>query len=482
MQTNDFRKLLYNSNDPFSIEAYAKKLLNKSLREVIGNSATQTRAGKGKFGQLIEDLYFHYKPNSEAKPDFPEAGVELKTSPIKMAGRGFIAKERLVFNMIDYSTEHLNTFRSSSFWKKNALLLLMFYLYEKEKLDVDYIFKIIRLWRFPIADLKIIKDDWTKIVSKIKAGKAHELSEGDTIYLGACTKGANKESLRNQPFSNVKAMGRAFSLKAKYLNYIIQKSLEEDEVLADDSEYESILIETTGALAAEPLHDYLKRTLYELEPIVKNLDEYKHGETFEQLVIRKYKPYYGKSEIELAKIFNIANKITAKNKFDILSRYILGVKHKKIEEFEKGDILMKTIRLEKNSSIKEHISFKQIQFKEIVEQEWHESTWFEELNRRFFFVIFQADFANNYRLKKVMFWSIPPKDMETLEQVWNDTRRKITQGDFEHFIKASENRIGHVRPKGRDSMDFMEAPNGTMQKKKCFWLNKDYIISIINNE
>ena len=45
---------------------------------------------------------------------------------------------------------------------------------------------------------KIIIDDYNQINEKIKQGKAHELSEGDTMYLGACTKGATaKKSMSN---------------------------------------------------------------------------------------------------------------------------------------------------------------------------------------------------------------------------------------------------------------------------------------------
>src|SRR5690606_20736496 len=106
------------------------------------------------------------------------------------------------------------------------LILIVFYLFEKEQLEIDFVFKIARLWRFPLTDLKIIKDDWNKIVSKIKAGKAHEISEGDTLYLGACTKGSTSEkSKRKQPFSGILAPQRAFSLKSKYINYIIENSL-----------------------------------------------------------------------------------------------------------------------------------------------------------------------------------------------------------------------------------------------------------------
>jgi DNA mismatch repair protein MutH len=62
--------------------------------------------------------------------------VELKTTPIKETSKGLISKERLVFNIINYDEEHKLTFGTSSFWKKNQLLLLMFYLFENKKLDI----------------------------------------------------------------------------------------------------------------------------------------------------------------------------------------------------------------------------------------------------------------------------------------------------------------------------------------------------------
>ena len=39
--------------------------------------------GKGNFGQILEKFYFGYEPNSESEPDFKEAGIELKSSPLK---------------------------------------------------------------------------------------------------------------------------------------------------------------------------------------------------------------------------------------------------------------------------------------------------------------------------------------------------------------------------------------------------------------
>ncbi len=80
---------------------------------------------------------------------------------------------------------------SSSFIKKNTHLLLVFYLHEADKDPRDYVVKIVRMWDFPAEDLEIIHQDWETIVEKVRAGLAHELSEGDTLYLGACTKSSD---------------------------------------------------------------------------------------------------------------------------------------------------------------------------------------------------------------------------------------------------------------------------------------------------
>ena len=352
----------------------------------------------------------------------------------------------------------------------------MFYLHEQDKIDFEYIFKIIRIWQFPSTDLKIIKDDWELIVTKIKHGKAHEISEGDTIYLGACTKGANKKSIVAQPYSNQKAMKRAFSLKSKYLNFIIEKSLRNEDIFIDYNEYDKILNEND--VLEEPRAEYKKINLKDLEPIVKSLDDYKPGETFEELVIKKFEPYLDLSENQISEKLNL--KISnAKNKINLLCKAILGISKKKIEEFEKADIQMKTIKLEKTGTLKESMSFSQIQYKEIVNEEWEESYWHETLTKRFFFVIFQKNHNNELIFKKVMFWTMPNNDLEIAKSFWDDTRNKIINNDFENFIKISDDKMCHIRPKGKNSFDLMETIFDTKEKKKCYWLNSSYIKEII---
>ncbi|MFN0116972.1 MAG: MutH/Sau3AI family endonuclease [Elusimicrobiota bacterium] len=469
--------LPYTLTDADSIETYAKTLEGKSLKDVLGNEIVQTYSGKGKLGQILEDLFFKYKPNSNAEPDFKEAGVELKTTPIKEIKGNFFSKERLVFNIINFNEEHKEIFRTSSFWKKNQHLLLMFYLHDKDKIDLEYIFKIIRLWEFPANDLKIIKDDWERIVAKIKSGKAHEISEGDSLYLGACTKGANNKSLRSQPFCDKMAMQRAFSLKSKYLNFIIEKSLKGEEIFVNKNDY-PIILEIENKVE-EPFVSYKRTKTEELEPIIKSIDEYSKGETFEQYVVKKFQPYIGLTENEIVISLQIKSS-DAKSRYYDIAKAILGVTKRKIEEFEKAEVMMKTIRLEHSGALKESMSFPQIKYKEIINEDfWEDSYWHYALTRRFFLVVFQKDTQGNPVLQKVMFWTMPVQDLAVAEEFWQDTKQKILNDDYERFWKISDDKICHVRPKGINSQDMMETPSGRVERKKCYWLNSAYIKKVI---
>jgi DNA mismatch repair protein MutH len=346
-----------------------------------------------------------------------------------------------VLNIINYSkAAEEEGFYKSSFWKKNKMLLLMLYLWEKGVNPLDYIFKIIRLWDFPEKDLRIIREDWKRILDMIKEGRAHELSERFTLYLGACPKGASKKSTRKQPYGP-SAMQRAFSLKSKYLNMIIERSLEKKLDSAP-----AVLVSDYGA-----------------------------DEDFEDVILRKISMYYGMTEEELKGRLGIEYSPRTKHRYYLLAKAMLGIKANKIEEFEKADIALKAIRLKRNNRPKESMSFKQIKFKEIVGRFWEESDFYNELNRRFFFIIFKESDHDKMVFFKAMFWSIPEESLLEVKKVWKDAKKKISIGKYDDFVRISDDRIAHVRPKARNSQDVMETPQGTFEKKKCFWLNAAFI-------
>ena len=458
-------KLLYNPNEKNSIIEYAKKLKGKSLRKVCDiDSIRNDRKGKGHFGQILEEFYFFYKPNSDSEPDFPIAKLELKSSPLKkLKNDEYRSKERLVLNMINYVNVVNQNFENSDFIKKNASILLIFYLHQADFDILDYLIKIVDEWSFPSTDLEIIKNDWLTINKKIQEGKAHELSEGDTFYLGACTKGANALSVRKQPFSEIPAKKRAYSFKQGYVNHIIAS-------IANESK------ETYGKL-------------------IPNVQVAKK-QTIEEIVISKFKPFYGKTEQEILKILKIKINTKAKSFHANLTKAILGISlDKEIEEFEKAEIIVKTVRLKENDLPKEDISFPNFKYTEIVNQVWEDSDFKNILEHKFLFVFFQFE-SEKLVLKKVKFWNMPYLDLIEVEKVWTKTKQIVAKGEIVKEIKTNKNgdkvrftnfpgkkfsSISHVRPHATNALDTFELPKKdkiTKQNeytKHCFWLNNTYV-------
>lgn len=464
--------LPYDHTSKESILEYGRKLLGKSLKE-LHPEAVEYSTGKGRMGQSVEKYHFGYTPNSEAEPDFAEAGVELKCTPMKVNADGsMVSKERLVLNIIDYVAEAQTTFYTSSFWHKNQLILLMFYLHENKINVVDLIFKIIRLWDFPDVDRKIIQDDWKKLHWKMTHGLAHEISEGDTLYLGACPKGSKAGAeMRQQYLSGApKAQQRAYSIKSKYLNTIILESLLHPEMC-------------DGVFLSDTKKNKIEKAIAEASNLVNNLDEYKEEETFEQLVERRFKPFYGKNIYEIEKMtgWDISN--NPKSISNKVIHAILGVKTPKIKEFEKANLQQKSIRLEPSGTLTESMVFSQIDYKGIVEeQEWEDSVWYETLTQRFLFVVFRKSKDKDNKkaiLEKVFFWTMPRKDLVVAKAFWEDTKSKIEADDFTHFWKIGDHKICHVRPKAKDNSDTMETPSGKKVTKKGYWLNSDYILKVV---
>lgn len=414
--------------------------------------------GKGAIGTVLEESWFGYSPNSESEPDFPEAKVELKATPYIKTRSGIRAKERLVCNIINYMTEYQKTFLTSDFWHKCETLLIMSYEHKYEIPKGDYTIDKAVLFSYPKEDLVIIEQDWEKIIAKIRAGEAHLITEGDTLYLAACTKGASAASVRQQPFSDIPAKQRAYSLKSSYMTRILNSYIfgsEEDEHIITDW-----------------------RVLSE--------------KTFEDVIVEKLKPYYGKSVKEISARFGLS--LTAKNANELLLSKMLGIEGRasKTAEFQNASIVPKTIRIKRNGTIKESMSFPTFKFTEIIEEDWESSVLRELLEpTKFMFVIFKEKADGDYIFERIQFWNIPAEDLEEVQSVWERTVEIIRKGvelrfdgrvTHNNLPKQSESRVAHVRPHARDSNDVYPLPDGRTMPKQCFWFNRTYVESIVGSK
>lgn len=144
----------YDSYDIDSIVEYATKLEGKTLRQMTGLDAiADPHQRRGSFGNAVEEYYFKYPINSSQVPDFDKVGLELKTTPLKRNSSGeLVAKERLVITNIDYMGIVNENFEESHFLKKTADVLLITYLYEKDKSPLDYTIELVARWGIPEED------------------------------------------------------------------------------------------------------------------------------------------------------------------------------------------------------------------------------------------------------------------------------------------------------------------------------------------
>lgn len=446
----------------------SKIILKKTLRDIIPFSELNNiesdilkydNRRKGLLGDFVEKYVFGKKPDGLSQADFLIAGVELKTTPIKKHPKlEYSSKERLVFSMINYTEIVKETWKESSFLKKNKVLLLMFYLWVQGKSILDYEFKFIHLLDLvedvSAEDALQIQRDWEFIVNKIKRGEAHLLSEGDTYYLGACTKASNSKVVREQVSGYVPAKPRAFSLKQQYINYLIQTKL-----LGHKSNTDSLF------------------------------KKHKKIETIEDVVRHKFDGFIGRTDKEIIEILGISFKSVAKNYKRLLTQKILGVSTGNIEELEKANITLKVITLEPSGVLKESVSFPAFKYTELVDELWNDEDsetmtdfHLQLETKKFLFIVFQKQKnSTEILLKKTFFWNFPMKDLAEAEKVWTKTVECIRDGRYNELPKISDSYVAHVRPHGKNGSDKIETPQKTMEMRRCFWLNAKYIQNAIEN-
>lgn len=493
----DEKNLPYDDTSPKEILKYAQNLIGMTFSDVLKKNSLKENyfsfeeeviaynnpRGKGTLGNLLEKHYFMYEPNSNPEPDFEKAGVELKTTPYEKTKNGIRAGERLVITMIPNTEPIENDFRGSHLEKKLRKILMIWYHRIKQLPRTDYRIDYVNLYelysKICEKDLDIILEDYKIIVDKIISGNAHKLSEGDTKYLGACTKGSTAEkSLRPQYYNdNIPAKRRAFSLKQSYMSYILRQYV--DPGLMN---YDSIF----GA------------------------QELKYSD-FDQEILKKINKFVGYTVEQLCEVFNLPAPDLSKQINKSIVNKILGVNTENSEEFEKANIVIKTVRVKKNGIPRESMSFPKFNIIKFTNTNFYDSyvyNFFE--STRFLFVVFKENTDSKYELSGAKFWNMPINELETIGQYeWNLFKDKFNEGINFSFKtqkngkitvhndlpKKSETRIFHIRPHSSkaayvinnkkygsgNERDMDTLPNGDKMTNQCFWLNNDYIAEIIKD-
>src|SRR5699024_7213137 len=369
------------------VHNHALKAVDQQIKYLVKEDSLQKYyeqpKNKGWIGNSIESDWFGIPNNSRNEADIPYLVLEIKYTTIRKTRNGRSATERLVLNIFDFNDEYKRKFSNASFIEKANLIEMLYYEHLKDIPSPEYFIKAATLFdlhNLPREDLLIIEQDWNVIVEKIKEGKAEELSDSLTKYLGATTKGSKTEkNMTAQPFSEQKAHRRAFTLKGAYMSQVARRIMgdqEKDEkVIQDDTELEK--------------------------------------KTFEEVVLEKFLPFIGQSKNELAEYFDVdIPKRNDKASSAILAKKMLNLEGdiQNTEEFKKAGISVKIITV--NSGKKRTTEgFKltipentNLNPKDIVVESWEESILREYLSSYQFLLVIYEKTKDGTTFKGAKFW------------------------------------------------------------------------------
>ena len=428
---------------------YTKQIKGRTFKEFdISHILKPGSKDKGNLGKVIETGFYKYPNNNKAEADFANLGVELKVSGYIRNKNGTVsAKERLVLGMIDYNSIVNEEFNFSHLLFKSKKILIIWYEYEKDKNYCD--FKITDFQLYDMSgDSLIIKNDFELIKQKVLDGRAHLLSEGDTSYLGACTKGSTGSARTTQPYSDILAMPRAYSLKNSYMTGVLRSA----KLILD----------------------------------VDNM-EYK---TVEEYVFAQIQKFIGKTQIDIYEQV-VNKKITdriPKQLSKMISDKLIGKDSELIKKsslFQKVNYIIKNLPVNNDGYPLERMSFRNLRLSEF-EECWEDSEWkkyFEELT---IIVICYKGLKKSKngerRLDGVKSITFNSKDIELFGRTYNLVKKAIESRDIRMLPqpKRIAGQILEVAPKGGKGANAYNNFFKSDVTKVCFMLDKDYLFSKLN--
>lgn len=506
--------------DVYELEVFGKHRENilqyyaeTCIQGCLDEDGISHRGDKGRIGFLVQEIYFDEPRDNRAQADLGAVGVELKVSPLIYKSRvGLKVKERLVLGMINRNEELPEKFYDSHIYEKCKLMMLVYYIDETNQGRTPFQFPFHKsaYVKIPEIDMAMIEQDYKYIRDCVNEGRYSDLHESEAHYLSPCPKNG----------------GRAFSFKVSYMNQLFAEYINTDRLLYDSDK-------------DEETHDIV----CQYDVVVEDVDELREH-TFEEIVLRRFHPYIGMSVTEIRQILMepdafeqwLIKKTNDKADFARTTFLMLGITSGQAEEFVRSNTYVKTLRVKKNWTMKEDISFPAFDFKELMAENWKYSTVYEEMvDRQFLWSVFKEE-GDDFVFYGARFWKLPQEDEPIIHKGWEDIRDIIREGvkfvkDQKNdgtFIltKRGMNRIlnnfpdtKNTNPKNKEyrlckspkeynkiisirthvksvyydlkSIGYVdtenprsngsELPNGDIMTKQCFWFNNEYILEQIRD-
>lgn len=411
-------------------------------------------------GHLVES-YFGIEQNNEKEPDFKEAGVELKTVPLKVTRKGLTIKERTIIGMIHYPTLAQERWETASVRKKLGRILFVFLRQEGGEKE-DHRVEDVILWSPSAAELSVFEADWRSVQAKVARHEAHLLTERDAVFLSPCRKGAGNEKDEVPQPNGVLAKTRAFSLKVAFTRQLYREHVRGKRFVS--------LFERFGSERLESLEREVLDRLWRFEGM--RLSTVARGQGLDPASPAKH----------------LASMLVKKG---------LGIQDLAVEikEFEQVGLQTRILNLKDDLSVAfEATSFPAMDLTTFTQEEWEESDLSARLSRILFVPTLSPRKGTPQAERTVgraFFWSPSESEWRIIKDEWERYQQEVREGKARYLppdatrrrrksmlTPASKTKIVHMRPHGADATDTKKNPQGEDMTKQCFWLNGPFVADL----
>lgn len=181
---------------------------------------TDPRQAKGWIGQFLEQL-LGADASSQARPDFTQLGVELKTLPLLADGR---PKESTYVCTVPIQGDGEVNWADS--WVCRKLRHVLWLPFESDPSIPTSLRRVgtALLWQPSPAQERILRQDWEEIMDLVQLGRIDELSAAHGTFLQVRPKAANSRALRDSSDvegNRIRTLPRGFYLRTRFTAEIL---------------------------------------------------------------------------------------------------------------------------------------------------------------------------------------------------------------------------------------------------------------------
>jgi DNA mismatch repair protein MutH len=433
-------------------------LEGKTLAQIAGKSPGLRRPSSDKTKNVVADVYegfFNITKNSDPQADFIAAGIELKSTGLRLLARGGVGrKERL-------SLKQMGGFDPNEEWETSRLrqklddLLIIYYLHSKDMEIGEYqTLKVVR-WSPNSEELDLLRADWEFIQGKWARGQ--DLSGADTRVLEAATKDRGPK-----PAGGFR---RAYALKAGFNHSIYLSAVGELPNQSVAAAFDAVVSEPSGfKSAAEPDTAWVPSASELERRMLQRLREHRCRTVREIRAIAGLKSIHGSAwkSAQASAVRALVGQ-PARGQSKEALRYGLNVK---------------TVPVSPDAKPWEDMSFPIFRLFDFVSTEWAESDLLHQLNRLIIVPLIRPALRASREdafLGRAFAWSPDPALLGRVQAVWEDYKRNVVAGRPDDYPRMSDGTPVFVRSHGRDADDTTEGPSRLDVMKRSFWLHPSVV-------